>query len=62
DTPSDLLSNSTSHFTSLVEQAGDAEAAYLRTLANKKSTKDKHDFEEEEETIQDTKETDRLLT
>ncbi|CAF1547050.1 unnamed protein product [Rotaria magnacalcarata] len=60
DAPSSLLSNPTSHFTSLVEQAGDAEAAYLRTLAHKNSTKEKHDLNEE--IRQDTKETDLLLT
>ena len=33
DTPSVLLSNPSSHFTSLVEQTGSAEAEHLRSLA-----------------------------
>ncbi|CAF2965891.1 unnamed protein product [Rotaria sp. Silwood2] len=34
DTPQALLSNSKSHFTTLIEQTGSAEAQYLRTLVN----------------------------
>ena len=60
DSPSVLLSNSTSHFASLVEQAGSAEAKYLRTLANTKSTKNNHDLEQERSI--ENKETDFLLT
>ncbi|CAF0900141.1 unnamed protein product [Rotaria sordida] len=37
DTPVVLLSNPTSHFTSLVEQGGSVEAKHLRALANAKS-------------------------
>lgn len=37
DTPVVLLSNPTSHFTSLVEQSEPAEAKHLRALANTKS-------------------------
>ncbi|CAF4237396.1 unnamed protein product [Rotaria sordida] len=59
DSPKVLLSNSTSHFASLVEQTGVAEAEYLRTLANMKSTKDKQDFDQEP--LPDSKETDPLL-
>ncbi|CAF4162099.1 unnamed protein product [Rotaria sordida] len=60
DSPNVLLSNSTSHFASLVEQTGLAEAEYLRTLANMKSTKDNHDLDQE--SLTDSKETDPLLT
>ncbi|CAF0930502.1 unnamed protein product [Adineta steineri] len=35
DTPSSLLANSNSYFTSLVQQTGSNEAEYLRTLANR---------------------------
>ncbi|CAF4007599.1 unnamed protein product, partial [Adineta steineri] len=41
DTPSSLLANSNSYFTSLVEQTGSNEAEYLRTLANRTNTKTK---------------------
>ncbi|CAF3686749.1 unnamed protein product [Rotaria sordida] len=60
DSPKVLLSNSTSHFASLVEQTGVAEAEYLRTLANMKSTKDNHDLDQEP--LPNGKETDPLLT
>ncbi|CAF3968250.1 unnamed protein product [Rotaria sordida] len=60
DLPKVLLSNSTSHFALLVEQTGIAEAEYLRTLANMKSTtKDNHDLDQE--LLLDSKETDPLL-
>ncbi|CAF4026024.1 unnamed protein product [Adineta steineri] len=41
DTPSSLLANSNSYFTSLVQQTGSNEAEYLRTLANQTNTKTK---------------------
>ncbi len=37
DTPIALLSNPSSHLTSLVEQSGSIEAKHLRALANQKS-------------------------
>ncbi|CAF4743672.1 unnamed protein product [Rotaria sp. Silwood1] len=60
DSPKILLSNPNSHFASLVEQAGVAEAEHLRTLANMKSTKDNHNLDQE--LLLDSKETDPLLT
>ncbi|CAF1477796.1 unnamed protein product, partial [Rotaria sordida] len=61
DSPKVLLSNSTSHFTLLVEQTGVAEAEYLRTLANLKSTRGNH-HNLDQDSLPDSKETDPLLT
>ncbi|CAF4018606.1 unnamed protein product [Rotaria sordida] len=61
DSPKVLLSNSTSHFSLLVEQTGVAEAEYLRMLANLKSTRGNH-HNLDQEPLPDSKETDPLLT
>jgi hypothetical protein len=65
DAPNVLLSNPDSHFTALVEQAGPAEAEYLRTLANASSTAVKikpQNFNSENEQLEENTENDPLLS
>ena len=60
-----LLSDTTSHFASLVQQAGPAEAEYLRNLANASSTAVKtgqQRINPEDELPEDDKENDPLLS
>ncbi len=64
DKPEVLLSNRHSHFTSLVEQTGAAEAEYLRTLANSSESYTKRRQEiyiSDEESASETDETDPLV-
>ncbi len=59
DAPSVLLSNPNSHFTSLVEQTGAAEAEHLRTLAKKV----KHPtFNSDDELLEKDNENDPLIS
>lgn len=62
DTPSILLSNKNSYFTSLVEQTGTAEVEYLRTLANRMNLNIKRpNIVVDDELISSINETDPLL-
>ncbi len=64
DVPERLLSNDQSHFASIVEQAGAAEAEHLRSLANssKVNTKRKEEIHvEDEESGSEMNETDPLV-
>jgi ABC-type proline/glycine betaine transport system ATPase subunit len=65
DAPNVLLSNPNSHFTSLVEQTGAAEAEHLRTLASVSSTdmKVEHQtFNSADELLEENNEHDPLLS
>ncbi|UJR14779.1 hypothetical protein I4U23_001767 [Adineta vaga] len=66
DSPEVLLSDNQSYFTALVKQAGPAEAEYLRTLANSRTSYDKqkqnNDILEDETSAEDIDvETDPLI-
>ncbi|CAF3400484.1 unnamed protein product [Rotaria sp. Silwood1] len=64
DTPQALLSNSNSHFTSLIEQTGSTEAQFLRTLVNTQDTNmnfDEPNVDSDEELPLDPNENDPLL-
>ncbi len=64
DTPSVLLSNADSYFVSLVEQTGPAETEYLRTLANRlssRTTEKKREATIDEEPTPSGNENDPLL-
>lgn len=61
DTPQALLANSSSHFSSLVEQAGVAEAEHLRALAKASSMKPRSNLVNADEMQFDGSEYDPLI-